>query len=134
MASDVEHLFMFYWLFVCLEKMSAWIFCPFLTGLCIFLSHKTPLYVLRYKIEVSSQIHDFQVSSPILWSPLLSQVTLLLLLLLLFKKFFFHIYLFLRDRDRAQVGEWQREKETQTPKQAPGSKPSTQSLMRGSNP
>ena len=69
MASDVEHLFMFYWLFVCLEKMSAWIFCPFLTGLCVFLSHKTPLYVLRYKIEVSSKIHDFQVSSPILWAP-----------------------------------------------------------------
>ena len=39
---------------------------------------------------------------------------------LIFKKFF-NIYLFLRDRERAQVGEGQRENETQNLKQAPGS-------------
>ena len=41
---------------------------------------------------------------------------------------------FLRERDRAQVGEGRREKETENPKQAPGSEPSAQSPTRGSNP
>ena len=57
-----------------------------------------------------------------------------------FKHFF--VYLYLRDRererdrqtDRTQVQEGQREKETQNPKQAPGSELSTQSLTRGLNP
>ena len=39
----------------------------------------------------------------------------------LLKKIFFNIYLFLRDRDRAQAGEGQRARETQNPKQVPGS-------------
>ena len=38
------------------------------------------------------------------------------------------------ERDRARVGEGQRERETQNPKQAPGSELSAQSPMRGSNP
>ena len=38
------------------------------------------------------------------------------------------------DRNRAQVGEGLREKETQNPKQAPGSELSAQSLTQGSNP
>ena len=52
----------------------------------------------------------------------------------LFKKknFFFNIYSFLRDR--AQVGEGQRERETQNPKQAPGSELSAQSPTWGLNP
>ena len=37
------------------------------------------------------------------------------------------------DRDRAWVGEGQRERETQNGKQAPGSEPSAQSPTRGSN-
>ena len=41
--------------------------------------------------------------------------------------------MFIFERDRAQVGEGQRESETQNPKQAPGSELSVQSLMRGSN-
>ena len=46
--------------------------------------------------------------------------------------FFLNVYLFLRDRE--QAGEEQRERETQNPKQAPGSDLSAQSLTRGSNP
>ena len=47
--------------------------------------------------------------------------------------FFFNVYSFLRDRDRAQVGEGQRERETQNLKQAPGSELSAQNLTWGSN-
>ena len=43
----------------------------------------------------------------------------------------FSVYLFLREKERAEEG--QRERETQNRKQAPGSEPSAQSLMRGSN-
>ena len=43
---------------------------------------------------------------------------------------FFNVYLVLRDRDRVQVGERQRERETQDPKQAPGSELSAQSPRR----
>ena len=42
--------------------------------------------------------------------------------------------MFIFERDGAQAGEGQRERETQNPKQAPGSELSAQSLMRGSNP
>ena len=55
------------------------------------------------------------------------------------KKFFFLIFFFQRlfifgtERDRAWMGEGQRERETQNRRQAPGSEPSAQSLMRGSN-
>ena len=45
----------------------------------------------------------------------------------------FYIYLVLRERVRAQVGEGLRAKETRNPKQAPGSEPSAQSPTRGSN-
>ena len=52
-----------------------------------------------------------------------------------------NVYLFLRKRERqrtsvvgAECGEEQRERETQNPKQAPGSEPSAQSLTRGLNP
>ena len=38
------------------------------------------------------------------------------------------------ERDRAQTGEGQRERETQNPKQAPGSELSAQSPTQGSNP
>ena len=44
------------------------------------------------------------------------------------------LFIFETERDRAQVGEGQRERETQNPKKAPGSELSAQSLMRGSNP
>ena len=37
-----------------------------------------------------------------------------------------HLFIFGTERDRAQVGEGQREKETQNPKQAPGSELSAQ--------
>ena len=47
------------------------------------------------------------------------------------KNFFFKVYLFLRDR--AWAGEEHRERETQNPKQAPGSEPSAQSPTWGSN-
>ena len=53
-------------------------------------------------------------------------------MIILFKKFLMFI-LFLRNRDRTWVGEGHRERETQNPKQAPGSELSAQSLMRGSN-
>ena len=50
---------------------------------------------------------------------------------------FFHVYLFLgdreTDRERAQVREGQAEKETQNPKQDPGSELSAQSPMWGPN-
>ena len=52
--------------------------------------------------------------------------------LLLFKKSF-NVYELLRDRDRAQAGEGQTERETQHRKQAPGSELSAQSPTRGSN-
>ena len=45
---------------------------------------------------------------------------------------FFHFYVFLRDR--AWVGEGQRDRETQNVKQAPGSELSAQSLTRSLNP
>ena len=45
---------------------------------------------------------------------------------------YFFQCLFFRERERAQAGEEQRERETQNPKQAPGSELSTQSPMRGS--
>ena len=43
------------------------------------------------------------------------------------------VFIFERDRDRVQVEEGQRERETQNPKQAPGSEPSAQSPMQDSN-
>ena len=46
---------------------------------------------------------------------------------------FFNGYLFLRDRDRVRVGEGQKDRETQNPKQAPGSELSAQRLTWGSN-
>ena len=52
-----------------------------------------------------------------------------------FFNFFFNVFLFIfgTERDRAWMGEGQRERETQNRKQAPGSEPSAQSLTRGSN-
>ena len=50
---------------------------------------------------------------------------------ILFKKIF-NVYL--RDRDRAPVGEGQREREAQNPKQSPGSELSAQSRTWDSNP
>ena len=44
------------------------------------------------------------------------------------------IHFFESEGDRAQAREGQREKETQNPKQAPGSELSAQSLMGGLNP
>ena len=44
------------------------------------------------------------------------------------------MFIFEKERDRARVEEGQKERETQSPKQAPGSELSAQSLMRGSNP
>ena len=43
------------------------------------------------------------------------------------------LFLFLREQDGRQAGRLQRERETQNPKQAPGSELSAQSLMRGWN-
>ena len=52
----------------------------------------------------------------------------------LFLIFFFKIHSFLRQRETEhERGEGKRERETQNPKQAPGSELSAQSLMRGSN-
>ena len=61
-----------------------------------------------------------------------AQVPFSFLLLLLF---FGNVYLFLRETetDRVQIGEGQREEETQNLKQAPGSELSAQSPRRGSN-
>ena len=42
--------------------------------------------------------------------------------------------MFIFERDRVQVGEGQREREAQNPKQAPGSVLSAQSPTRGLNP
>ena len=52
---------------------------------------------------------------------------------LVFFKKFSCLFLFETERDRARVGEGQREGETQNLKQAPGSERSAQSPMRGSN-
>ena len=46
--------------------------------------------------------------------------------------FFFNVYL--RERDKVRVDEGQRERQTQNPKQAPGSELSAQSPMRASYP
>ena len=48
-------------------------------------------------------------------------------------KFFFNVYFHFWERDRAWVGEGQRERETQNLKQAPGSELSAQSPTQGSN-
>ena len=48
------------------------------------------------------------------------------------KKFFLHLFIFDRQRDRAQV-ERGRERRRQNPKQAPGSELSAQSPMQGLN-
>ena len=50
--------------------------------------------------------------------------------------FFLMFIIFEREteRDREQAGEGQRERETQNPKQAPGSELSAQSPMQGLNP
>ena len=45
----------------------------------------------------------------------------------------FNVYLCVRETDRVWVGEGQRERETQNRKQAPGSEPSAQSSIWGSN-
>ena len=53
----------------------------------------------------------------------------------LIKFVFFNIYLFLRQRERQSMnrGGAEREREAQNRKQSPGSEPSSQSPMRGSN-
>ena len=43
------------------------------------------------------------------------------------------MFLFIFERESTQAGEGQRERETQNPKQAPGSELSAQSLTRGLN-
>ena len=43
------------------------------------------------------------------------------------------MFIYFWDRDRAWMGEGQRERETQNPKQAPGSERSAQSLTQGLN-
>ena len=48
-----------------------------------------------------------------------------------FLKYFNVYFIFERQRDRAQVGERQRERETQSPKQSPGSGPSAQNPTLG---
>ena len=53
--------------------------------------------------------------------------------MILFNFFFQRLFIFGTERDRAWTGEGQKERETQNWKQAPGSKPSAQSLTRGSN-
>ena len=53
---------------------------------------------------------------------------------ILFLIFFLHLFIFERQRETAWAGEGQREEETQNQKQAPVSKLSAQSPMRGSNP
>ena len=53
------------------------------------------------------------------------------LMLLTFIDFY---YFWVTERDRARAGEGQGERETQNPKQAPGSEPSAQSPTWGSNP
>ena len=50
------------------------------------------------------------------------------------KKFFLMFIYFEGERDRVQAGEGQRERETQNPKQVPGSELSAQSPTRGLNP
>ena len=50
-----------------------------------------------------------------------------------FKFLFYVLFIFERERERWCVGEGQRERETQNPKQAPGSELSAQSPVRGSN-
>ena len=47
--------------------------------------------------------------------------------------FFFHVCLFLRESVQVGKGQRERERETQNPKQAPGSELSAQSPTRGSN-
>ena len=49
------------------------------------------------------------------------------------KKIFFNVYLFLRGRQRMRWGGTERERETQSPKQAPGSELSAQSPLWGSS-
>ena len=43
------------------------------------------------------------------------------------------MFIYLGETERVQAGEGQKERETQNPKQAPGSELSAQSPMRGSN-
>ena len=57
----------------------------------------------------------------------------------LFPSSFFFIFnffkgLFMFEKETVGAGEGQTERETQNPKQAPGSEPSAQSPTRGSNP
>ena len=49
------------------------------------------------------------------------------------KIFLMFLFIFETQRDRVLAGEGQRERETQNPKQAPGSELSAQSPMWGSN-
>ena len=52
---------------------------------------------------------------------------------IIFKIFFLNVYSFLRERERESKCGRDRERETQNPKQAPGSEMSVQSLTRGLN-
>ena len=75
--------------------------------------------------------HTHRPATPAEYIGLLHQTRVFL------KKFFFNVYLFIfeRDRDRVRAGEGpEGERETQNPKQVPGSELSAQSPMRGSNP
>ena len=55
--------------------------------------------------------------------------------IVLFKNIYiFNVYFCERQRERVRAGEGQRERETQNPRQAPGSEPSAQSPMQGSKP
>ena len=68
------------------------------------------------------------------WLPFKEEESIEIQLSLISKKNFFNVYSFLRDGDRAQSREGQKEKETQNLKQSPGSKLSAQSLTWGWNP
>ena len=65
--------------------------------------------------------------------PLTNWATQAPAIIFILKKFFNVLFIFEIERDRAWMGEGQRERETQNWKQAPGSEPSAQSQMRGSN-
>ena len=73
-------------------------------------------------VEIKSHLTDWATQAPQPW-----------LFIFLLKKIFFIVYSFF-NRNRAWVGEGQRERETQNLKQAPGSGLTAQSPTWGSNP
>ena len=92
---------------------------------CYIQNNQTSCRANAYKRHTCSRLHEgHRINGSLCWTSFEDNANF----------FFLTFTYFLRDRDRVQAGEKQRERETRNPKQVPGSELSARSPTRGWNP